>query len=84
MWILRIHAIYKTDMEHICDICVTNALEICDEFVQISHEFFTCVTNTKGEKYSSVVPLPDPGKKPCVFCVFFIVTKTYRMPNGYD
>ena len=35
MWRIRIHATYKTDMERICHTCVTNAFEICDEFVEL-------------------------------------------------
>ena len=37
MWRIRIHATYKTGMERICHTCVTNAFEICDEFVRILH-----------------------------------------------
>ena len=39
---IRIHATYKTGMERICHTCVTNAFEICDEFVRIIH---TCEKN---------------------------------------
>ena len=37
MWRIRIHATYKTGMERICHMCVTNAFEICDELVRILH-----------------------------------------------
>ena len=37
MWRIRIHATYKTGMERICHTCVTNAFEICDEFVRTLH-----------------------------------------------
>ena len=39
MWRISIHATYKTGIEPtcICHICVTNAFEICDEFVRILH-----------------------------------------------
>ena len=40
MWRIRIHATYKTGMERICHTCVTNAFEICDEFVRILHTLY--------------------------------------------
>ena len=44
MWRIRIHATYKT-MERICHTCVTNAFEICDEFVRILHTLWRIRAN---------------------------------------
>ena len=55
MWRIRIHATYKTGIERIGHTCVTNAFEICDEFVQILHTLWRIhennsrVKNTKCE-----------------------------------
>ena len=46
MWRIRIHATYKTGMERICHTYVTNAFEICDEFVRILHTLWRIRANT--------------------------------------
>ena len=45
MWIKCIHATYKTGTERICHTCVTNAFEICDEFVRILHTLWRIRAN---------------------------------------
>ena len=54
MWRIRIHATYKTGMKRICHTCVTNAFEICDEFMRIrannSHVWKVRSVNIKVEQ----------------------------------
>ena len=55
MWRIRIHATYKTGMERICHTCVTNAFEICEEFVRILHTLWRIrANNSHGWKIRSV------------------------------
>ena len=100
MWVLRIHAIYKTDTVHICHMC--DVWQMRSESVTNSYEFFTRVINTKGQNAVQQCPYPILATSSAFVClfvcsllffflfffflfsVFFIVTETYRMPNGYD
>ena len=50
MWRIRIHATYKIGMERICHTSVTNAFEICDEFVRILHTLWRIRANNSRVK----------------------------------
>ena len=69
---------FGTFMSHMYDKCVRN---LCDEFVRIHQR----MTNTKGEIYGSNSTLTRPWQQALrlFLFVFFIITETYRMPNGY-
>ena len=68
MWITGIHAAYKTGMERICHTCVTNAFEICDEFVRILHALWRIrVNNSHVWKIRSVNIKVQQG---CVYITY--------------